>query len=263
MIMTSARRTVMKTLVTALAIGTTDLLVTSARAEAPLRLNLPRGATSLAGLTDRLANAPRRRDFKTVPMILDNPDQWDAQALSEVLAYKPTAKQAWDNTDVAGSWLGVMRNSLNTQVWSFRHPDFLVVSATHGTAQFALYDQEMWDKYGLAKLADKSLEKNSLIVDRPAAAADPTNYEDPAGIYSSQNISIPALQRRGVIFMSCHNAIWEHATRLHDSGANPDKLAVDGLAAELTNHLIPGAVLIPGAAGTLPELQRAGFQYAR
>jgi hypothetical protein len=44
---------------------------------------------------------------------------------------------------------------------------------------------------------------------------------------------------------------------------NPDKLSHDALAAELTNHLVDGAVLIPGAAGTLPELQQAGFHYAK
>jgi hypothetical protein len=31
----------------------------------------------------------------------------------------------------------------------------------------------------------------------------------------------------------------------------------------LTNHLVDGAVLIPGAAGTPPELQQAGFHYAK
>jgi hypothetical protein len=30
----------------------------------------------------------------------------------------------------------------------------------------------------------------------------------------------------------------------------------------LTNHLVGGTVLIPGAAGTLPELQQVGFHYA-
>jgi hypothetical protein len=34
------------------------------------------------------------------------------------------------------------------------------------------------------------------------------------------------------------------------------------LAAELTNHLVDGAALIPGAVGTLPELQQVGFHYA-
>ncbi len=67
--------------------------------------------------------------------------------------------------------------------------------------------------------------------------------------------------RRGVVFMSCHNAIWEEAAVLLKSGVNPDKLSQEALAAELTNHLIPGVVLTPGAVGTLPELQQAGFHY--
>jgi len=43
---------------------------------------------------------------------------------------------------------------------------------------------------------------------------------------------------------------------------NPDELSHDALAAELTNHLIAGVVLTPGIVGTLPELQRRGFNYA-
>lgn len=63
--------------------------------------------------------------------------------------------------------------------------------------------------------------------------------------------------------MSCHNAIWEQAAKLVETGLNLDKLSVASLAAELTNHLIPGVVLPPGAVATLPELQRVGFAYAR
>jgi len=254
----------MQTFGVAFAAGAADLLSTQAQAATgssdPL---VPHGATALADLTKRLSGAPRRRNFKTVPMILNNPDQWDHEALSEVLAYKPATKQAWDNTEIGGPWLNVMRNSINAQVWSFRHPDFLVVSATHGSAQFALYDQAIWDKYGLAKLAGKGFERNSLIVEGGSANADPQNYEDPAGVFSAANSSIPALQKRGAVFMSCHNAIWEQASKLIEAGTNPDKLSIDTLAAELTNHLVPGIVLIPGAVGTLPELQRAGFAYAR
>ena len=69
--------------------------------------------------------------------------------------------------------------------------------------------------------------------------------------------------KRGVVFMSCHNAIWEQAAGLIKADVNPDKLSHEALAAELTNHLIPGVVLTPGAVGTLPELQRAGFYFAK
>jgi hypothetical protein len=259
---TTGRRAAMQKLGLALAAGTAALTGTQAQAAAA-ELAAPGGAKALAELTVRLAKAPRRRDFKTVPMILNNREQWDHEALSELIAYKPKTKQAWDNTDIAGAWINVMRNSLNAQIYSFGHPDFLVVSATHGSANLALYDQEMWDKYNIGKLAGTGLERNVLIVEKEAASADPANYEDPAGVFSPQNNSIIALQKRGAVFLSCHNAIWEQAIKLRESDANPDKLSVEALAAELTNHLIPGVILTPGAVGTLPELQAAGFHYVR
>lgn len=224
---------------------------------------IPPGATALRELMERLTHAPRRRDYKTVPMILTSPDQWDHEALSEVLAYKPAPKQVWDNTDIASPWLNLMRNALNAQIWSFKHPEFLAASATHGTAHLALYDQAMWDKYQLTKLAGDKFKANTLIEEKKAQSADPGNYEDPAGAFSPEDNSIPALMKRGVVFMSCHNAIWEQAAGLIKADVNPDKLSHEGLAAEFTNHLIPGVVLTPGAVGTLPELQQAGFHYAK
>ncbi|AXK63387.1 transcriptional initiation protein Tat [Burkholderia sp. IDO3] len=224
---------------------------------------LPGGATRLADLTRRLAAAPRRRDFKTVPMILERPDQWDHAALTEVIGYRGGPKQAWDNTELGGPWLNLMRNALNAQIWSFRHPDFLVVSATHGTAHLALFDQTAWDKYGLATFAGAAFATNTLLAAKPAQAKDPSDHELADGAFSSHDNSIAALLQRGVVFLSCHNAIWELAQRLDGANANPDKLPLDALAADLTNHVIPSAIVTPGAVGTLPELQLAGFTYAK
>jgi intracellular sulfur oxidation DsrE/DsrF family protein len=210
---------------------------------------------------EKLAKAPRRRDFKTVPMILDTPGLWDAEALGTVIAYRASRKQVWDNTDIGGPWLNLMRNSLNAQVFSFRHADFLEVSATHGSAQLALYDQEMWDKYQLAAMAGHDFKTNTLIDPKDV----PTNtaaHEDPKSVFGPGGNTIPALQQRGVVFMACHNAIWEQTAKLLEKGINPDRLSHEALAAELTNHLIEGIVLTPGIVGTIPELQKAGFHYA-
>jgi hypothetical protein len=231
----------------------------AAAAEAPPLT--PAGAASLDALMRRLAVAPRRRNFQTVPMILTEPEQWDHEALSEVLNYQPDTKQAWDMTDMAGPWLNLMRNALNAQVWSFRHPDFLVVAECHGTAQLALYDQAMWTKYEIEKLTGGKFKTNTLIEPKKAASANPRDFENPAGVFSPADNSIPALMARGVVFMSCHNAIWEQSAALLKQGINPDGLSHEALAAELTNHLVPGVVLTPGAVGTMPELQRAGFHY--
>ena len=223
---------------------------------------LPPGAKSLEELTARLSRTPRRRDFKTVPMILNDPEQWDHAALSAVIAYRGAPKQVWDNTEISSPWLNLMRNALNTQVWSFRHPDFIVVSATHGTAHLALFEPAMWEKYRLATLAGGKFQSNTLLAVQKGAAADPKDYENPEGAFSSYANSIPALQRRGVVFLACHNAIWELAEKLIAADVNPDGLLHEALAAELTNHLIAGAVLTPGMVGTIPELQQGGFNYA-
>jgi len=260
----TARRGVLRTL--ALTAATGAISLASARAEpaaaAAESTLTPPGATNLDALKRRLAQAPRRRDFKTVPMILTRQEEWDHEALTEVLSYRPTPRQAWDNTDIGGPWLNLMRNALNSQIWSFKHPDFLAVSVTHGTAQLALYDQAMWDKYQLTQLAGDEFKTNTPMIERKSAAADSSNYENPAGPFSGEDNSIPSLMRRGAVFMSCHNAIWEHAAALIKLDINPDRLSHGALAAELTNHLVDGAVLIPGATGTLPELQQVGFHYA-
>ena len=222
---------------------------------------LAEGAGTLQALMGRLAKAPRRRDFKTVPMILTRDDEWDADAFREVMAYKPTPKQVWDNTVIDSPWLNLMRNALNAQIWSFKHPDFLAVSLTHGSAHLALYDEAMWDKYQLTKLAGDKFKTNTLIEEKKAASADPKNYEDPKGVFSPDDNSIPMLMRRGVVFMSCHNAIWEQAGKLIEKGLNPDKLTHEQVTAELSNHLLPGVVLTPGAVATIPELQQVGFHY--
>ena len=241
-----------------LAAGASGLVTAASSAET---ITPPDGANTLSDLAARLAKAPRRRDFKTVPMILSTPDTWDHEALSEVLAYRGGPKQVFDNVDIAGPWLNLMRNSTNAQVWAFKHPNFLCVSATHATAHLALLDQATWDKYQLAKLA--KVDRNTFIVEQKATEADAKDFENPDGVFSGHNNSIPALQRRGAVFMGCHNSIWEVTEKLLAADMNPDKLSHEAIAAELTNHLIPGVVLTPGMVGTLPELTAAGFSFAK
>lgn len=235
----------------------------SAASSAPRNDLLADGAKTLRELMDRLARAPRRRDFKTVPMILTSPDDWDSEALAHLIAYRGGPKQAFDNTDLEGPWLNLMRNSMNAQVWSWKHPDFLCVSATHGSAQFALYDDLVWDKYQLSKLTKGKVEANTVAKAGPASTSDPKDFEKADGVFSPEDNSIAVLQRRGAVFIACHNQVWEMSGALMKAGANPDKLSREALVAELTNHLIADVVLSPGAIGTLPELLSAGFTYAK
>jgi len=244
----------------ALAVGSAALAATPSRAATTERI-IPPGARDLSELMERLRRASRRRDFKTVPMMLQDPDFWDDEALKEIIAYRGARKQVWDNTDIAGPWLNLMRNSVNAQIFSFGHKDFLAVSATHGTAHLALFDQPMWDKYELARLARPKFGTNTLAVPKPAPT-DFSQNEDTKSVFGPAGDTIPALQERGVVFMACHNAIWEVTAKLIASGKNPDHASHEAVAAELTNHLIDGVVLTPGIVATIPELQQVGFHYA-
>ncbi len=201
------------------------------------------GANTLTQLQAVLAKLPVRRDFKSVPLVLEASDMWDDAAIREVAAYRGGPRQVWDNKDLASGWTGYMRNALNGQTLSFKNKDFLTVSMTRGDAQLALFDEGMWDKYGLAKLTNGKFASNSLIM---------------AGAGDAQDPAIPVLMKRGVLFMACHNAIWAAAGRAIAAGA---KGSQEEVAADMTNHLLPGVILTPGALATLPLLQQAGFHY--
>jgi hypothetical protein len=255
----NSRRTALKG-IGSLVVGAAAFAACRSRAATDGPIIAP-GARKLSELMERLRRTPRRRDFSTVPMILEHPDFWDDEALTAVLAYHGDRKQVWDNTEIAGPWLNLMRNALNAQIFSFGHKDFLAVSATHGTAHLALFDQPMWDKYELATLADAKFKTNTLIVPKAATASFAAD-ENPRNVFGPAGNTIPVLQDRGVVFLACHNAIWELAAKLVGAGKNPDHKAHEEIAAELTNYLIDGVVLTPGIAATIPELQQAGFHYA-
>jgi hypothetical protein len=244
------------------ALGATALVAGPAHA-GPTDLGaIPQGASALSELAKFLQKAHRRRDFKMVPMIVSHPDLWDDSALKEVIAYRGVRKQVWDNTDIASPWLNLMRNSVNGQIFAFGHKEFLAVSATHGTAHLALFDQAMWDKYKLPALAGSEFKTNTLMNAKSGSAAF-SDYEESNSVFGPVGNTIPALQERGVVFLACHNAIWEVTAKLLNQGTNPDHLSHEVVAAELTNHLIDGVVLTPGVAATIPELQQAGFHYAK
>lgn len=183
----------------AVAVGAAGLAAGPPRAATTGRI-IPPGARELSELMGRLRRAPRRRDFKTVPMILQHPDFWDDQALKEVIAYRGTRKQVWDNTDIASPWLNLMRNSINAQIFSFGHEDFLAASATHGTAHLALLDQAMWEKYEIAALAGAHFETNTLILSKAAPSAF-SEEENPKSVFGPVGDTIPALQERGAVFL--------------------------------------------------------------
>ena len=173
-------------------------------------------------------------------MILTDKNFWDHEAVAEVLSYRGGPKQAWDNTDIAGPWLNGMRNALNAQVFGFGHPNFFIVSATHGLAHLALLDQSMWDKYQLTKLAGDKFPTNTLLVEQRRRLRRRQGFpESRRRLFRA--ITCPFRRCSGAAWSSsaCHNTMWEVSEKLIKAGVNPDKLSPTPMAAELTNHIIP------------------------
>jgi hypothetical protein len=128
----------------------------------------------------------------------------------------------------------------------------------------ALYDDYIWEKYKFAELTKGKFQSNTLAkVPSTLNEVNANDVQNPNGYYSPSANSIPVLQERGAVFIACHNQVWEITASRIKAAVNPDRLSHEGMAAEFTNHLIPDVVLSPGAIGTLPELQRRGFSYAK
>lgn len=216
----------------------------------------PAPQSGLSDLSRQLAALPRRRQFTTVPRLLDHPDLWDDVAFDALLAYRGAQKMLGTGTALSGNWPNEAQNLLNSEVFSFVHPDALLVMALWGEAQLGLYNEAAWAHFDLARLVSPGQTAMPL---HQTPAGSSRHHQDEQGAYGAAGRSIPALQARGVVFLACHNAVWAHAGRLIALGAGPAGLTQEQLAAELTNALDPRAIVTPSALGALAELQRAGF----
>ncbi len=86
------------------------------------------------------------------------------------------------------------------------------------------------------------------------AGADP---DDEAGMY--QDRSIRMLQRRGLVVLTCHTAVQEHAEALAARGFAPG-MSRQQIADDILTHLIAGAVVVPSMVATIAVLQ-ATYRY--
>src|ERR1700730_10924863 len=100
----TGRRGVLRTFVMTMATGAIGVVSAAAKpATAAVGSALtPPGATYLEELKERLVQATRLRDVKTVAMVGKQPEQWDHEAWTEVLSYGTAQKQVWDNTAIGG-----------------------------------------------------------------------------------------------------------------------------------------------------------------
>jgi intracellular sulfur oxidation DsrE/DsrF family protein len=159
-----------------------------------------------------------------------------------------------------------IRNGINAAVFSYGVPEdqMQVVVQAYASASAATYDDFVWAKYRLGeafKVLDPATGQpatrniwyrsaNPKPATRPSAQADPY-YAD---------TSIEGLHRRGVLFLTCHQSIHAHAAAAVADGRNPDNLTANQIAEEISAHLVPGTIMIPGGVLELVRLQDKGYR---
>jgi intracellular sulfur oxidation DsrE/DsrF family protein len=149
------------------------------------------------------------------------------------------------------SYLDVWR-----EAYGVREKDVSVVVVLYGRTTPLGVQDAMWDKYKLGAALN--------LTDATTSAALVRNYfaypqsGDPVGDGTPES-SMEALQRRGVKFLLCNNALLRWSGRLEKQGLGT---AAD-IHADLSAHALPGVVIVPAAIIAMTKAQERGFAYVR
>lgn len=176
----------------------------------------------------------------------------DIRQLFEAVAFHPQV-------------LGNVKNALNGLSFGFGYrPDRISIAfCPHGQSASYCYTDYIWKKYNVGealKLKDaqgKTVVSN-VYLEPSHAISDSNDPNDPTSIF--QDTSIQTLQKRGVVFTTCHTAVEEQARMLVRGGFGPAGSTATDVANDILTHLIPGALVVPSMVGAIAVMQ-ARYKY--
>lgn len=154
-----------------------------------------------------------------------------------------------------------IKNALNGLEYGFGYAAnrVSIVFAPHGASSAFTYSDYVWNKYKIGdffKLKDDKgdpIASNTFLAPAkpPSASSDP---DDAASRY--QDTSIESLQKRGVVFLTCHTAVEEQSRALVKAGNAPSGMTASQVADDILTHLIPGTHVVPSMMGAIMVLQQ-------
>lgn len=198
-------------------------------------------------------------------------------------------RQLWENVALKPGVFANIKNSLNGLQFGYGYPASAIAMAVvnHGPSTAYTYGDSIWQKYRISdyvgfgkqqqtgsafQIATEhieslfgrtaqaaALDKNPFYARKNAASgsSDPNDENSPY-----QDVSIAALQHRGVVFLTCHTAVMEQSRSLVKGGYAPSGMNAKEVAQDILMHLIPGAMVIPSGVATVAVLQkRFGYVY--
>jgi intracellular sulfur oxidation DsrE/DsrF family protein len=157
-----------------------------------------------------------------------------------------------------GAVLRHARNYLDTWRDTYGVPErdinLVVVFYAH-TVPLGLQDA-MWEKYKLGAAINLTDSTTNAPLVRNYFAHPQAG--DPMGDGTPES-SIESLQRRGVVFLLCNNALQRWSGRLEKQGLGGGA----GIHADLVAHALPGVTVVPAAFIAMTMAHERGFAYAR
>lgn len=197
----------------------------------------------------------RKADFDAAAFARMAGKPADVRMVIESIAFHP---QAFSN----------IKNALNGLEFGFGYPEdrISIFFAPHGASSAFTYSDYVWDKYKIGEFFKLKDDKGNAITSntflKPAktlsSSKDP---DDENSMY--QDTSIETLQKRGVVFLTCHTAVEEQSRGLIKAGNAPSGMKASDVADDILTHLIPGTHVVPSMMGTIMVLQQRyhyGFQ---
>lgn len=171
--------------------------------------------------------------------------------LYESVAFKPNI---WNN----------VKNSLNGLQFGFGYPAdaIAVLFAGHGASAAYGYSDYVWKKYRIGEFfnitdASGAVVTSNIYLPRKSKLDPNVSPDDEKGMY--QDLSIEALQQRGLIMLTCHTAVEEQSRALVKKGFAPGMSATE-VADDVLTHLIPGTFVVPAMVAAIAVLQ-ATYRY--
>jgi intracellular sulfur oxidation DsrE/DsrF family protein len=189
------------------------------------------------------------------PPAVPSQQKWDLRWLEDVKAKQH--KQVFDMgvTDVNGvSPLHFPFFWLNAQheVYGSTEAQLGAVIGIAGNAFPINFQDAIWAKYPLG-------EKWKVMDASTSAAAKRNVYADPAATGMAAQWTVTALQKRGVIFWMCNNAL----TIISGMMADASKQTHDAVYNEFKAGLLAGVKLVPSHTMMLTACQEHGCAYQR
>lgn len=196
--------------------------------------------------------------------LVERKADFDEAGFARLVGRPAQIRQLWEAVSFHPQMFNNIKNALNGLQFGFGYaPSAIAMAvAVHGPSSAYNYSDAIWSKYRIGeafKLNDadgKPYTSNVFLA--PKNAPTSTNPDDDGSVY--QDTSIQSLQKRGVVFLTCHTAVEEQARTLVKNGYAPASMTAQDVANDMLTNLIPGAAVVPSMVATVAVLQ-AKYHY--